>query len=146
LTPLRGGCRYREELEDGKNHSSYGSGLGHIARRDLGCLFLDYDFYVVLRDGTEKPILPLQKIYRQMCDTGYTPVDVLADYRNQFDWRSTQPTIERTISNTGVVLYDAARYPKQLVSDEAEVDIALDKAQQIYDFCTAKIGSLLSAK
>ncbi|GHU07593.1 hypothetical protein FACS1894151_02140 [Spirochaetia bacterium] len=66
----------------------------------------DYDFYVVLKDGTEKPILVLQKIYRQMCDTGYTPVDVLADYRNQFDWRSTQPTIERTILNTGVVLYE----------------------------------------
>jgi predicted nucleotidyltransferase len=69
----------------------------------------DYDFYVVLKDETEKPILVLQKIYRQMCDTGYTPVDVLADYRNQFDWRSTQPTIERTILNTGVVLYDAVR-------------------------------------
>jgi predicted nucleotidyltransferase len=68
----------------------------------------DYDFYVVLKDGAEKPILVLQKIYRQMCDTGYTPVDVLADYQNQFEWRSTQPTIERTISNTGVVLYDAA--------------------------------------
>jgi HEPN domain-containing protein len=34
----------------------------------------------------------------------------------------------------------AARYPKQLVSDEAEVKIAIDKAQQIYDFCAAKIG------
>jgi predicted nucleotidyltransferase len=66
----------------------------------------DYDFYVVLKDGTEKPILVLQKIYRQMCDTGHTPVDVLADYRNQFDWRKNQPTIERTISNTGVVLYE----------------------------------------
>jgi predicted nucleotidyltransferase len=65
----------------------------------------DYDFYVVLKDGTEKPILVLQKIYQQMCDTGYTPVDVLADYRNQFEWRSTQPTMERTISKKGVVLY-----------------------------------------
>jgi HEPN domain-containing protein len=36
----------------------------------------------------------------------------------------------------------AARYPKQLVSDEAEVDLAIDKAQQIYDFCKAKIGSM----
>jgi predicted nucleotidyltransferase len=66
----------------------------------------DYDFYVVLKDGSQKPILALQNIYRQMCDTGYTPVDVLADYRSQFDWRSSQPTIERTISNTGVVLYE----------------------------------------
>jgi HEPN domain-containing protein len=40
----------------------------------------------------------------------------------------------------------AARYPKQLVSDEAEVDLAIDKAQQIYDFCAAKIGSMLPAE
>jgi predicted nucleotidyltransferase len=66
----------------------------------------DYDFYVVLKDGTEKPVLVLQNIYRQMYDTGYTPVDVLADYQSQFDWRSSQPTIERTISNTGVALYE----------------------------------------
>jgi predicted nucleotidyltransferase len=66
----------------------------------------DYDFYVVLKEGSKKPILALQNIYRQMCDTGYTPVDVLADYRSQFDWRSSQPTIERTIANTGVVLYE----------------------------------------
>jgi hypothetical protein len=41
-----------------------------------------------------------------MCDTDYTPVDVLADYQSQFDWRSSQLTIERTILNTGVVLYE----------------------------------------
>jgi flagellar assembly factor FliW len=33
----------------------------------------------------------------------------------------------------------AARYPKQLVSDEAEVILAIDKAQRIYDFCVLKI-------
>jgi predicted nucleotidyltransferase len=82
----------------------------------------DYDFYVVLKDGTEKPIFVLQKIYRQMCDTGYTPVDVLADYRNQFDWRSTQPTIERTISNTGVVLYDAARISGNLINSSQQTE------------------------
>jgi predicted nucleotidyltransferase len=82
----------------------------------------DYDFYVVLKDGTEKPILVLQKIYRQMCDTGYTSVDVLADYRNQFDWRSTQPTIERTILNTGVVLYDAARVSGHLINSSWQLE------------------------
>jgi HEPN domain-containing protein len=34
----------------------------------------------------------------------------------------------------------AARYPKQLVSEETEVKAAIDKAQQIYDFCMAKVG------
>jgi HEPN domain-containing protein len=37
----------------------------------------------------------------------------------------------------------AARYPKQLVSDETEVVVAIDKAQQIYDFCTVKIGVII---
>jgi predicted nucleotidyltransferase len=66
----------------------------------------DYDFYVVLRDGMENPILVLQKIYEFMCDTNYIPVDVLANYKSRFEWRSTQPTIERTIARQGVVLYE----------------------------------------
>jgi HEPN domain-containing protein len=37
----------------------------------------------------------------------------------------------------------ASRYPKQLVSDEAEGKLAIEKAQRIYDFCIAKIGSML---
>jgi predicted nucleotidyltransferase len=66
----------------------------------------DYDFYVVLKDGMENPILVLQKIYEYMCDTNYVPVDVLANYKSRFEWRSTQPTIERTIAKKGVVLYE----------------------------------------
>jgi len=66
----------------------------------------DYDFFVVLDDDTEKPILVLEKIYEYMCDTKYVPVDVLANYKSRFEWRSTQPTIERTIANKGVVLYE----------------------------------------
>jgi predicted nucleotidyltransferase len=31
----------------------------------------DYDFYVVLRDGAEKPILVLQKIYRKRSVAAY---------------------------------------------------------------------------
>jgi HEPN domain-containing protein len=40
----------------------------------------------------------------------------------------------------------AARYPKQLVSDDTEVKAAIDKAQRIYDFCAAKIGVILSTE
>jgi predicted nucleotidyltransferase len=66
----------------------------------------DYDFYVVLKDGIENPILVLQKIYEFMCDTNYVPVDVLANYRSHFEWRSTQPTLERMITRRGVILYE----------------------------------------
>jgi len=66
----------------------------------------DYDFYVVLKDGSENPILAMQKIYEYMCDTNYTPVDILANHKSHFEWRSTQPTLERTISKKGMVLYE----------------------------------------
>jgi predicted nucleotidyltransferase len=67
----------------------------------------DYDIFVVLKDNTEKPILTLQKIYRGLARRPMlTPVDVLANYKSRFEWRSTQPTIERRIANNGVVLYE----------------------------------------
>jgi HEPN domain-containing protein len=36
----------------------------------------------------------------------------------------------------------ASRYPKQLVTDEGEVKIAIGQAQQIYDFCATKIAAV----
>ena len=66
----------------------------------------DYDFYVILKDGTEKPILVLQKIYCNLCDTNHIPVDISANYKTRFEWRKTQPTIEKTISSKGIVLYE----------------------------------------
>jgi len=68
----------------------------------------DYDFYVVLKDGMENPLLVMQKIYEYMGDTNYIPVDVLANYKSRFERRCTQPTIERTIARKGVVLYERA--------------------------------------
>ena len=66
----------------------------------------DYDFYVVLKDGIENPLLVMQKIYRYMCDTNYIPVDVLANYKSHFEQRCDLPTIERTIAKKGLVLYE----------------------------------------
>ena len=67
----------------------------------------DYDFFVVLKDDTEKPILVLQKIYRNLAKKPMPiPVDVLANYKSRFEWRSSQPTIERTIASDGVILYE----------------------------------------
>ena len=66
----------------------------------------DYDFYVVLKDETENPLLVMQKIYEYMCDTNYIPVDVIANYKSHFERRSIQPTLERTIANKGVLLYE----------------------------------------
>ena len=67
----------------------------------------DYDFFVVLKDDSEKPILVLQKIYRGLANRPMIkPIDVLANYKTRFEWRSTQPTIERRIATDGVILYE----------------------------------------
>jgi predicted nucleotidyltransferase len=67
----------------------------------------DYDFFVVLKDDSEKPILALQKIYRNLAKRPMlTSIDVLANYKSRFEWRSTQPTIERRIAAEGVILYE----------------------------------------
>ena len=66
----------------------------------------DYDFYVVLKDGTEKPVFVLQKIYRQMYKPRSVPVDVLADYKSNFEHLSVLPTLERTIVQTGITMYE----------------------------------------
>jgi predicted nucleotidyltransferase len=66
----------------------------------------DYDFFVVLKDGTEKPVFVLQNIYINMCDTKYIPVDVLVEYKTRFEELSKLPAIERTIAQKGVVLYE----------------------------------------
>jgi predicted nucleotidyltransferase len=67
----------------------------------------DYDVFVVLKDGTEKPILALQNIYGELAQNpNYKAVDVLANYKSRFELRSKLPTIERTIAQKGIVLYD----------------------------------------
>jgi predicted nucleotidyltransferase len=67
----------------------------------------DYDFFVVLKDDSQKPILTLQQIYRNLARKPMqVSVDVLANYKSRFEWRSTQPTIERKIANDGVILYE----------------------------------------
>jgi len=67
----------------------------------------DYDFFVILKDATEKPVLVLQQIYGELAKSPMLiSVDVLANYKSRFEWRSTQPTIERKILNDGVLLYE----------------------------------------
>jgi predicted nucleotidyltransferase len=66
----------------------------------------DIDIYVVLKDGGKNPWLALEDIYVGFGKHDYSKeVDVLANYKSRFEWRSTGPTIERVIANKGVVLY-----------------------------------------
>jgi predicted nucleotidyltransferase len=68
----------------------------------------DYDFYVVLRDDSPiKPLDAMDAINIHLIDFDTRmPIDVLANYKNRFDYRSTQPTIERKIAHEGVILYE----------------------------------------
>jgi predicted nucleotidyltransferase len=60
----------------------------------------DYDFYVVLPDDSAiQPLDAMVKIGRNLCVTNYNPVDVLANYKKQFDEMSKLPTLMRTIIN-----------------------------------------------
>jgi len=67
----------------------------------------DYDIFVVLKDDTEKPILVLQNIYGGLAqNSNYKRVDILANYKSRFEARSKLPTIERTIAQKGIIIYD----------------------------------------
>ena len=65
----------------------------------------DYDIYVVLQDGSMRPIEAVQSIYRSMRGRKRKPMDVLAGTTETFERRSKQLTLERTIAEEGVVLY-----------------------------------------
>jgi len=67
--------------------------------------YSDYDIYVVIQDGSMRPIEAVQSIYRSMRGTKRKPMDVLAGTMETFERRSKQLTLERTIAEEGVVLY-----------------------------------------
>jgi predicted nucleotidyltransferase len=67
----------------------------------------DYDFYVVLKDDfPEKPIIAMQTIRRHLMNFDIRmPIDLLANYKTRFEYRSTQPTLERKILREGILLH-----------------------------------------
>jgi predicted nucleotidyltransferase len=68
----------------------------------------DYDFYVVLQDDSPiKPLDAMRQIRRKLMSIdSWTPVDLLANYKNRFEFRSNELTIERRIAKDGVILYE----------------------------------------
>jgi len=66
----------------------------------------DYDFYMVVPDGNIRPLEAIQQAYRAMRGIDRKPCDILAGTTEIFDRRSKQLTMERTIFEKGIVLYD----------------------------------------
>lgn len=69
----------------------------------------DYDFFVVIPDGSVRPLEAMQKIYCSLAKSPMkVPVDVLAAYEKDFEQRKAMPSsIEQTIQKEGVLLYGA---------------------------------------
>ena len=66
----------------------------------------DYDFYVVIPNDSMRPIDAIGSIYMAMCGMKRRPADILAGTTEIFERRSKQTTLERTIANDGVVIYE----------------------------------------
>ncbi|MCM1134087.1 MAG: nucleotidyltransferase domain-containing protein [Clostridium sp.] len=70
----------------------------------------DFDIYVLLADGSERPLKAIQKINIALARMDIRPVDILADTSTRFYEKCKEPTLERTIIDKGVPLYESL-YP-----------------------------------
>jgi predicted nucleotidyltransferase len=66
----------------------------------------DYDFYIVVPNGSIRPIDAIGDAHLAMRGMKIKPVDILAGTAEIFSRRSKQLTIERKIAEEGVVLYE----------------------------------------
>ena len=66
----------------------------------------DYDLYAVIPNDTMRPTEAIYQIYLATGDIKRKPMDVLAGTVEIFERRSKLLTMERTIFEKGVVLYD----------------------------------------
>ena len=71
----------------------------------------DYDFYVVLADADAKPQEAISTIYRALHRLrGRASVDILALSAGRFDDRKKLLTLEKKVSDEGILLYEQERF------------------------------------
>ena len=66
----------------------------------------DYDFYAVIPNDSMRPLEAIQEIYGATDGIKRKPMDVLAGTVEIFERRSKLLTMEKTIAEKGVVLYE----------------------------------------
>ena len=66
----------------------------------------DYDIYVVLSDDGPRPIEAMIDIRRAIPKDIRMPMDILALHESRFHYRLGAPTLENTVFEKGVLLYD----------------------------------------
>jgi predicted nucleotidyltransferase len=78
---------------------SYANGIPHANS--------DYDFYVVLNDSVENPLITVEDIFWNLRKVQRkTPVDILADKYSNFEKLAKTSTLEKQIIKEGLKLYD----------------------------------------
>lgn len=66
----------------------------------------DYDIYVVLPDDGPRPLDAMIEIRRAIPKDIKMPMDILALHESRFNYRLGAPTLENTVFEKGVLLYD----------------------------------------
>ncbi|MDR3314193.1 MAG: nucleotidyltransferase domain-containing protein [Oscillospiraceae bacterium] len=66
----------------------------------------DYDFFVVIPDGSMRPLEATQKIHRAIAHTPLmTPTDVMAEHKSRFEQTKRFNSLERKVEQEGRLLY-----------------------------------------
>ena len=65
----------------------------------------DYDFYVVVPDDAGDKIELSQRAYKSLRGTRKRPVDIVVGYESSFNDRAQNNTLERVVSQGGILLY-----------------------------------------
>ncbi|MCD8241896.1 MAG: nucleotidyltransferase domain-containing protein [Lachnospiraceae bacterium] len=68
----------------------------------------EFDIYVLLRDGRERPIRAIQKINLALARMDIRSVDILADTSDSFYEKSKGLTLERVVARKGMPLYESS--------------------------------------
>lgn len=66
----------------------------------------DYDFYVVVDEREEKPLVLSQQAYRAIREYRTTPCDIIVNSRLHFNERCKRQTLENTVVTERVVMYE----------------------------------------
>ena len=76
----------------------------------------DLDFYVVIPDDADRPIVIRQKIRANLSALGRTmPIDIIATRSSRFADLSVLPSMERKIVREGILLYEQSGLSQRMV-------------------------------
>lgn len=79
--------------------------FGSFARGDAG-KYSDYDFYVVMPDGSGNPLELCQDAYCSLIGLERKRgADIIVGHESAFAERKSRPTIEREVDREGILLY-----------------------------------------